>query len=137
MFFIHPRYSSLYLLLPNSRSFPSPPSAPLATVKGQLFSMSASLFLFHRYIHLCCLSDPTFKVFVFLFLSLLSVIISRSIHVAANGFVSLFFMAQYYSICVCVCVHVHKRVHKCTRVNHIFFIHSSVNGHYIGVHVSF
>ena len=99
--------------------------------------MSASLFLFHRYIHLCCLSDPTFKVFVFLFLSLLSVIISRSIHVAANGFVSLFFMAQYYSICVCVCVHVHKRVHKCTRVNHIFFIHSSVNGHYIGVHVSF
>ena len=61
-------------------------------------------------------------------------IISRSIHVAANGIISFFFMVEYYSI-----VHMY----------HIFFIHSSVNGHLgcfhvlaiaamnIGVHVSF
>ena len=44
-------------------------------------------------------------------------IISRSIHVAANG-ISFFFMAeQYSSVCVCVCVCV------------FFFIHSCVSGH--------
>ena len=43
---------------------------------------------------------------------------SKSIHVAANGRISFFFMAQYYSIvgmyvyvyvCVCVCVCVRAR----------------------------
>ena len=46
---------------------------------------------------------------------LLSVIISRSIHVAANGFTPFFFMAEYYST-----VHMHR----------VFFIHSSVDGHF-------
>ena len=45
-------------------------------------------------------------------------IISRSIHVAANGTISFFFMANF-PLCVCVCIHTH----------HIFLIHSSVNGH--------
>ena len=64
-------------------------------------------------------------------------IISRSIHVAANGIISFFFMAEYYTI---------------VYMYHIFFIHSSVNGHLgcfcvlaiinsaavnIGMHVSF
>ena len=44
----------------------------------------------------------------------LSVIISRSILAAANGIISLFFMADSYSI---------------VYVYHIFFIHSSVSGH--------
>ena len=66
-----------------------------------------------------------------------SMIISRSIHVAANGIILLFFMAELYSI-----VHIY----------HIFFTHSFVNGHLgcfnilamvnsatmnIGVHVCF
>ena len=66
--------------------------------------------------------------------------ISSSIHVAANGIISFFFMAEQYSI---------------VYMYHIFFIHSSVNGHlgcfhvlailnsansaamHIGMHVSF
>ena len=43
-------------------------------------------------------------------------IISRSIHVAANGIISFFFMAEYYSIAY---------------MYHIFFIHSSVD-RYLG-----
>ena len=40
-----------------------------------------------------------------------------SIHVAANGIISFFFMANI-SLCVCVYIYIY----------HIFFIHSSVNG---------
>ena len=41
-------------------------------------------------------------------------IISRSIHIAANSIFSFFFMAEWYSI---------------VYMYHIFFIHSSVDGH--------
>ena len=50
---------------------------------------------------------------------------SKSSYSAANGKTS-FFMTEEYSItctCVCVCVCVY------TYVYHIFFIHSSVDGH--------
>ena len=53
-------------------------------------------------------------------------IISRSIHIAANGIFSLFFMASSIPLCVCVCV--------CVCVYHIF-IHSSVSGHLSCFHV--
>ena len=42
--------------------------------------------------------------------------ISCFIHVAANGIASFFFMAEKYSLILYIC-------------NHIFFIHSFVDGH--------
>ena len=56
---------------------------------------------------------------VFVFLTSLSMVISRSIHVAANGIISFFFMAEQYSI---------------VYTQHIF-IHSSVDGHLGCFHV--
>ena len=50
----------------------------------------------------------------------LSMIISSCIHVATNGIILLFFMAEYYSI---------------VYMYHIFFIHSSVHGHLGCFHV--
>ena len=44
--FIHPIYTSLHLLIPNSQSFPRSLPSPLGTTS--LFFMSVSLFLFHR-----------------------------------------------------------------------------------------
>ena len=47
-------------------------------------------------------------------------IISRTIHVAANGIISFLFMNEYYSI---VCMY------------HIFFVNSSVSGHLVCFHI--
>ena len=59
---------------------------------------------------------------IFLFLCLTSLIMtfSRLIHVAANGIVSFFLMAEWYSI-----VYIH----------HLFFIHPSIDGHLGGFYV--
>ena len=56
---IHPVYISLHLLIPNSQSFPHPPTSPLATTS--LFSMPVGLYLFHRYVHLCLILNSTYK----------------------------------------------------------------------------
>ena len=58
---------------------------------------------------------------VFIFLTSLSMIISRSIHVAVNGIISSFFMAEWYSM---------------VYMYHIFLIHSSLVGHLGCLHVS-
>ena len=57
-------------------------------------------------------------IFVFLWLTSLSIIISRYTHIAANV-ISFFFYGQvvFHYVCLCGCV--------C----HIFFIHSPVSGH--------
>ena len=59
-------------------------------------------------------------IFVFLCLTSLGMIISRSIHAAANGIISCFFMAEKHSI-----VYMH----------HIFFIQATVDGHLGCFHV--
>ena len=88
-------------------------------------------------------------VFAFVWLTSLSMIMSRSIHVAANGNISFFFWLSNSPLYVCMCVYTHKHTH--THTHHIFLIHSSVNeclgcllvlainsaAMNIGVHVSF
>ena len=59
-------------------------------------------------------------VFVFLWLTSHNIVITRSIHVAANGIILLFFMTEYYSI---------------VYMYHIFFIYSSVSEHLSWFHV--
>ena len=59
-------------------------------------------------------------VFVFIFLTSLSVIMSRSILVATNGIILLLFMTEYIYIFI--------------HMDHIF-IHSSVDGHLACFHV--
>ena len=59
-------------------------------------------------------------VFVFLFQTSLSMIISLWIHVAANDIVFLVYdWVVFHNVCLCVCVCVYT---------HIFFIHSFVDG---------
>ena len=55
-------------------------------------------------------------MFIFLSLTSLSIIIFRFIHVAENGIISFFLVAEWYSI---------------VYIYHIFFIHSSVNRHLV------
>ena len=112
-----------------------------------------SLFLFHRYVDLYHILDSTQLIYGlisygnYLYLSdllLLSMIISRSIHVAADGII-LFFQWLSNIHCMCMCIHTH------THTPHLLS-HSSVSGQLgclhvlvivhsaamnIGVHVSF
>ena len=74
-------------------------------------------------------------VFVFLFLISFSMIISRSIHVAENGLISCFLMAESHSI-IYIYTHIyiyiiiiHTHTHTHIYIYHIFFIHSPVDGH--------
>ena len=59
-------------------------------------------------------------IFVFICLTSLNMIISRSIHVTVNGIISFFYMAEYFST---------------GYMYHIFFIHSFVDGHLGCFHV--
>ena len=87
--------------------------------------MPVDLFLFCKYVHLYPFKTPHvsnnigYLSFSVWFTSL-SLIISGSIHVAINGIISFFFMAENYFFLF---------------MYHIFFIHSSVNGHLGCFHV--
>ena len=89
---------------------PNPPLCPPTLATTSL--LSVSLFLFHRYVHLCCILDSTGKwyhtVFVFLFWhTSFSMIIFRSIHVAENDIISLFLFSYHCVICQ---YHIHSRL---------------------------
>ena len=62
-------------------------------------------------------------------LTSLSMIISRSIHVATDGFISLFFYGRVIFHCI-LYIYIYIYIH----IHHIF-IHSSVNGHLSCLHV--
>ena len=63
------------------------------------------------------ISDSTWHLSFSFWLTLFSMIISNSIHVAANGII-WWFLSEWYSI---VCMYI--------RTYNIFFIHSSIDGH--------
>ena len=113
LLFIHSKYNSLHLHTTNSQSIPLP-LQPLESIG--LSSMSVSIILFRRQIHLCHILDSTYNcchmVFVFLFLASLNMRISSCIHVAANLIILSIFITECYSV---------------VYMYHIFFIHSSVN----------
>ena len=70
-------------------------------------------------------------MFVFLWLISLSIISSKSIHIVANGRISLFygwvivhmFVCIYHIFIYHICIYIYINVY------HIFFIHTSVDGH--------
>ena len=101
--------------VPNSQSSPLPHPSPVVTISS--FSKPVSLFLFCKFILYHLFDDTPFlgchTIFLLFYLTSLTVTILRSIHVAANGIISFFLMAEQYSI---------------VNMYHIFFIHSSVLG---------
>ena len=77
-------------------------------------------------------------IFIFVWLTAFSVIISRSIHVAANGITSFFFMAEQYSVLYIYIHHIfiHSSVDRHLGCFHVLVIVNSAVMN-IGVHVSF
>ena len=137
MYFIH---ISVYMSIPISEFIPYPRFPPFVSIC--LFSTSVSISAlqtgssvpFFQIPHICI--DIRYLFFSFLLTSL-CMTVSRSIHVSTNDPISFLFMAELYSI---------------VSMYHIFFIHSSVDGHLgcfydlaiansaamnIGVHLSF
>ena len=78
--------------------YPSPPSPfPLGNHK-RVFYVCGSISVLNMFIYIICFLDSTYKqyylIFIFLCLTSFSIILSRSIHVAANSIILFFFMAE-------------------------------------------
>ena len=110
--FIHSFYTSLHLTSLNSQSI------PFLNTLWQLGVCFLRVCPTHRCAHLCCILDSTYKwdhvLFASFWLTSLSVIISRSTHVASNG--SLFHSFSWLSN-IPLCVYTTD-----------LFIHLSVDG---------
>ena len=83
-------YNGLHLLIPSTKFFSSPPLLCLGNHKSILYVCKTVFVLLISLYHIL---DSSYKwyhvVFVFFFLTLLSMLISRSIHVVANGIILL------------------------------------------------
>ena len=98
----HPGYITSHLLIPNSQSSFSPSPFHLVAITS-LFSMSVSLFLYCKLVSSCHILDATYNVAqnhiscdVSLSPSdLLRLKICSPVHVAPNGMISFFFVAEY------------------------------------------
>ena len=93
LYIIHSMYNSWHLLIPNSQFFP-----PYPLRNPGLFSMSVNLFLLDMFI--CVVLQSPYISNIVCYLSFpfslisLGMIISRCIHVAADGIISFFFMPE-------------------------------------------
>ena len=89
-------YISVCMLIPNSQFIP-PLFFPFGTHK---FIFYVCEFISGNKIILSFFKDSTYKrypmIFVFVWFTSLSVILSGSIHVAANGIIRIIFMAEEY-----------------------------------------
>ena len=65
-------------------------------------------------------------IFVFVWFTSLNIVISSSIHVAANDVISFFLWLNNTPLYIHM--HIHTHTHMC--IYHIFFIHSCVDGHF-------
>ena len=75
--------SILYILASSANTnlpvIPFPTPTPTPTLAMSLFSTSVSLVLFHRYVYLCHILNTHINDVWYLYFSILSIIISRSI----------------------------------------------------------
>ena len=117
--FIHPIYNSLHLLVPRTSS----PSLPTPSPAQQPQVCSLCLGVCFKDMFICVIfyiPHINWHHMVFVSLTLLIMLISGCIHVTVSGITSFFLMAN---VPLCVCVY------------HVFFIHSSVDGHLDCFHV--
>ena len=127
--------------IPTPQSIPPPNLFPLVTLN--LFSKSVNHFCSATKFICIHFLDSTYKwyhmIFVFVWFTSLNMMFSRSIHVAANGNISLFFCDWVIFHCMYIPCLLYPFIYCITRHLGCFRVLAVVNGAAmnIGVHVFF
>ena len=108
--------------------------SPLAAIILLLVSMSSVTLGFAPVVFQTPYVNETMQYLSFLVsLTSLSIIFFKSIHIVANVKISLLWLSStpWYACVQCTYMYVHIYVYVCmyTHIYHIFFIHSSTDGH--------